>query len=933
MARVPEIVRRNPVSQVAAQTPRAGQGWKALATIAGKAAEFIQPAALEQATEEGLQSVYRGDDGTLHVDKRNVLGGELADAHNSAAFAKYLSQRQIDIGETFSELAREYEFNPAGFKSASDEYMKMLVADENIPVVLKEDLLLGVQREAGRRFNGLLNSEIDRNYRESDQNTKAHRLTLAQDYANLYREGNFEAASEVYEEIEALTSFRQSADYITETPAAAKAYLQGIRADAKFARVSYSLSALDGAMEVPEEIRKEMDDLLNDPDLSATQRQKLYNATQSALKGVDAVSIANSLASSSYGAKVTRVESGGSATAKNPNSSATGLHQFVSGTWLGEIKKMRAFGGAKWAEGLSKAEILEMRKDPAASKEVFEFFTAGNVEILSKAGLPVNDATKYMAHFFGAGGAVKVLSADPSSLISDIDPNAVEANPFLKGMTAQDAYDWAARKMTVKASDIAAQQAVIGQIEDTEVRDMAAAELAKTMRPRIALENETLMEYETRLANLDATLNEREIATDHDLSDDAQNQLTKQLRSQRKEQYDAQTTVARLNDPNANFDVSDSAERKSLDSAYAQGTKDTPQLSPESLAAGAQISARTGYLPKGAFSDALGAMSGDDPAAFATAAEFMNQVLTHQGGAIDTHNNRSVVKDRLADYAFYAQYMGGEEAAARVIEMNSPEAVARRKNLSDAAKELSKGLKSDDVQKHLDSIYDDVNLGEDTGAIMADYERLFTDAYKQTGDSALARNRALKDMERIWGPNAVTGDNRVMKYPPQNFYPASIQDGHNWMTDQIEQEVSAYVFEDDAFKPEGAMGWFGDVALDISGGSKWVNSNDIKIMSDGITRQEVASGKPPSYTVLYQKDGMLEAVPGRYSFEAPAQPDMKSDFDQARAPSMNAEWQKFLRKNNMSVRDVLKEIEENPDKYKGMSVIEASEKMLNPAGE
>lgn len=229
MARVPHIQRNNPVSQVAARPAQRGQGYAALAELASVGADFIKPAAVEQARDEGQKSVYRDTDGKLKVEERSVLGGEMAAVHNSAAYAKYLGQKQIDISETFTELAIKHEFDPDGFKNASDACLELFKADENIPGILKEDIILSVQTEATRRFNGLYNNEVHRNYNDANINTKAARDMLADDYIALVSAGDLETAAEKMEEIEANSQFRADAPYITETPAETEAYLKGIR--------------------------------------------------------------------------------------------------------------------------------------------------------------------------------------------------------------------------------------------------------------------------------------------------------------------------------------------------------------------------------------------------------------------------------------------------------------------------------------------------------------------------------------------------------------------------------------------------------------------------------------------------------------------------------------------------------------------------------
>jgi hypothetical protein len=138
------------------------------------------------------------------------------------------------------------------------------------------------------------------------------------------------------------------------------------------------------------------------------------------------------------------VESGGNPNATNPNSSASGLGQFIDSTWLSTIKQARP----DLAEGKSDAELLALKSDPALSRQMTEAYANQNQAILSKAGVPVTPGSTYLAHFAGPGGAVKVLQADPNAPVESIlGDAAVKANPFLRGMTASSLQAWADRKM------------------------------------------------------------------------------------------------------------------------------------------------------------------------------------------------------------------------------------------------------------------------------------------------------------------------------------------------------------------------------------------------------------------------------------------------------------------------------------------------------
>lgn len=138
------------------------------------------------------------------------------------------------------------------------------------------------------------------------------------------------------------------------------------------------------------------------------------------------------------------VESGGNPNARNPNSSASGLGQFIDSTFLATFKAARP----DLAAGKSDEEILALKTDPQISREMTEAYANQNQAILSKAGVPVTPGSTYLAHFAGPGGAVKVLQSDPNAPVESVlGAAAVQANPFLRGMTVQGLQAWADKKM------------------------------------------------------------------------------------------------------------------------------------------------------------------------------------------------------------------------------------------------------------------------------------------------------------------------------------------------------------------------------------------------------------------------------------------------------------------------------------------------------
>lgn len=134
-------------------------------------------------------------------------------------------------------------------------------------------------------------------------------------------------------------------------------------------------------------------------------------------------------------ARIMQAESAGQRFAKNPRSSALGPFQFVRATFV-DIAR-RHF--AEDVDGLSLADVLHLRTDPDYAKRAARAYAEENAEVLASHGLDVTALSLHLAHFAGASGAVRVLSAEPETPVSQLFSHAaLRANPFLYGMTAHD---------------------------------------------------------------------------------------------------------------------------------------------------------------------------------------------------------------------------------------------------------------------------------------------------------------------------------------------------------------------------------------------------------------------------------------------------------------------------------------------------------------
>ncbi|MBZ9938986.1 peptidoglycan DD-metalloendopeptidase family protein [Mesorhizobium sp. BR1-1-16] len=142
--------------------------------------------------------------------------------------------------------------------------------------------------------------------------------------------------------------------------------------------------------------------------------------------------------------RIVHVESGGSARAKNPLSSATGLGQFIAKTWLRMMSTYRP----DLARSLSTAQLLDLRYDPTISREMVRNLAREGEAYLRARGHEIGAGRLYLCHFLGMEGAHLVLAASSdASLVALLGSDVIRANPFLTGKTAGYLIDWADRKM------------------------------------------------------------------------------------------------------------------------------------------------------------------------------------------------------------------------------------------------------------------------------------------------------------------------------------------------------------------------------------------------------------------------------------------------------------------------------------------------------
>jgi hypothetical protein len=292
------------------------------------------------------------------------------------------------------------------------------------------------------------------------------------------------------------------------------------------------------------------------------------------------------------------------------------------------------------------------------------------------------------------------------------------------------------------------------------------------------------------------------------------------------------------------IDPKDKKAQKSVDLVFGESLADGfQQGDPQAMQQSINLSANTGIVPNQVKSFVRSAYVSGDTSQKNLAYQYITDLNNQNPNAL----TYAGIDKKLQDEAFYYTALKNdgvpEQDAINIVNTKfrdvTPAITEARK--IDLKKDGSAFLDTPDVD--LIDVYDNAWFSDPdllpakATAYKAKYKELYDSYYLQTGDVNVAKKRANEVFNRNHGTTKVMSDNEtIMDYPPEKFY------SHPLFKDPYEGDITYMWLRDQmAEDAKGAL-------------NKDVSFEDLQLVPDSITEQEVKRGVAPSYPLFIQTE-------------------------------------------------------------------------------
>ena len=591
--------------------------------------------------------------------------------------------------------------------------------------------------------------------------------------------------------------------------------------------------------------------------------------------------------------KIIAVESGGNPSAKNPNSSAEGLGQFIDSTWLAMIKKYRP----DVAEGKSANDIIALKRDGGLSREMTQHYVDENQAFLKNQGLQTTEGNTYLAHFLGPRGAAQVLKSDPSTPITSIlGQDAVNANPFLKGKSAADLIAWADKKMG--GAGVTSEYDAIPYERRVQLASWGETQHSQQVTKDRAT---TKHHYDDLIATEPDTVRESVILDDPKLDNGDKAVLVNALRTAQKDSGAVNAMIGAMAKGDVSVNSFDNDQTKVADNAYDKllgAAEDADQQ----RAITSDFVARTRYIPKRVQAELRNGAASTDAATMAQAMEASLSLSKTAPASFDAFEGSAAVRKKMDVYRAFTQDMGftPEEAAKKLIKANDPayagprEALLKSKTVADELKKVDAASIAATFDNSFLGIASNPSLGPNemaAAAMVENFRSIYEEAIVDAGgDLVAAKKAATERFHRTYGVSGLStmGSKVVVKNPPEKRYPVGPGGTHDYIRNQLVAHLK----------------------------EKGIEADEVFMNPNIDTDQDIRAGRPASYHVFYEKNGQLQM----FNFPFYADPEKATDEALKASEAINKKNKAAIIEDTAAGKDALAATEGSPASIQAQAV-------------
>ncbi|SET74986.1 hypothetical protein [Paracoccus homiensis] len=572
-------------------------------------------------------------------------------------------------------------------------------------------------------------------------------------------------------------------------------------------------------------------------------------------------------------AKIIGAESSGNPNAKNPNSSASGLGQFIDSTWLNVVKKYRP----DVAAGRSDADLIALKGDRALGREMTLRYTQENASALQAAGHVATPGNVYLAHFLGPAGARTVLAASDDASVSDLLPAEVlKANSFLRGMTVADLRGWSDKKMggtgVVQSFSPRVSEAInaLPSFQAEQVRQASFSGVSAWQTQEAAAvkaaQTQAVDSFKLRIAQADKTLTDGEILS-ADIDDGDKATLITSRKTKFKEVAQTATDVAAFQAGRLIVDPYSGEGRKRADALFGEMAKTIPE-GQSSLPMIEGIVEQTGIVPSSVSGALRMGLTSRDPAQVQQALMMGQRIDAIDPHAMGRRDGGGQVSDRVDLFNHLTGPIGlsAEDATRRIMDMDDPQKQADRKALL-GSPDTETWLKENATTESARAVFDEgwfssaPQLGEtpmQSAAATAEYREILQESLVDAnGDEDMAKQLAASRFRRRYGVSSynLSQSGAVTRLPPEVTYPKGLDGTHDYIG---EQAIAALSAED-------------------------ITASSVFMQADVQTEADMRAGRPPRYALFYvDEEGMVQQFQHAFYADPPSPADIaKTRRDEA----------------------------------------------------